>query len=193
MIRGYYWVILWLLLLTGCEIAVKQPELHDFGLPPLTTTNVSRVNTPTIELDAPKWIWDNRIRYRFLYKSPTKVNFYTLDRWIASPPELFKQELISRSQALNQPLLVKFLNFEQQFESPKQAKAVIRLAVTVLSPENNKPLANKEFYYQRYTLSADAKGAVDAFSILVNQSIGDIDRWLIRVQEQHPVENRQNL
>ncbi len=164
------------LAMTGCEIAPKQPDVHDFGLP-LTFSGVSNANTPNIDIDAPKWIWDTRIRYRLLYKSPTKVNFYMLDRWIATPPELFRQQLITHSKFLRYPLAIKFLDFEQQFLSAKQAKVIMRISVTAFS-NDNKSLATQEFYWQHNTLSPDGKGAVEAFAVLVRSAINDIDNWL---------------
>jgi cholesterol transport system auxiliary component len=85
--------------LTACEIAPKQPDVHDFGLPMSLLGSSDNISTPNIDIDAPKWIWDTRIRYRLLYKSPTKVNFYMLDRWIATPPELFKQQLVAQGKS----------------------------------------------------------------------------------------------
>jgi cholesterol transport system auxiliary component len=164
------------LTLTACEIAPKQPDVHDFGLP-VTTINGSSTNTPNIDIDAPKWIWDTRIRYRLLYKSPTKVNFYMLDRWIATPPELFKQQLITQSKFLRYPLSIKFLDFEQQFDTAKQAKVFMRLSVTAFSTDN-KPLATREFQWQRLTPTPDAKGAVEGFAYLVRGAANDIDQWL---------------
>jgi cholesterol transport system auxiliary component len=162
---------------TSCEITPKQPAVHDFGLP-LTTQGITSKSTPTIDIDAPKWIWDNRIRYRLLFKSPTKVNFYMLDRWIASPPELFKQQLQTHGKFLHYPLSINFLDFEQQFETPKKTKVIAHFTVTASSPDNKHTIATQEFYLHRYTQTPDAKGAVEGFSYLINQAISDVDSWL---------------
>lgn len=161
--------------LTGCEIAPKQPDVHDFGLP-IASSHSDMAIVPNVDVDAPKWLWDTRIRYRLLYKSPTKVNFYMLDRWIATPPELFKQQLVEQAK-LRVPLSIKFLDFEQQFNSSKQAKVFMRISVTAFSTDN-KPLATREFQWQRLTQSPDAKGAVEGFAYLVRNAINDIDQWL---------------
>ena len=162
--------------LAGCEIAPKQPDVHDFGLPIVRGHSSGTAIVPNIDLDAPKWLWDTRIRYRLLYKSPTKVNFYMLDRWIATPPELFKQQLVEQTN-LRFPLAITFLDFEQQFDNPKQAKVFMRLSVTAYAAEN-KPLATREFQWRRLTPSADAKGAVEGFAYLVRTAVNDIDGWL---------------
>ena len=72
---------------TGCSISSRQPAMHDFGLPVSTSTYKSkRGNNPVINVDAPTWLWEDRIRYRLLYAAPTRVGFYTLDLWVAPPP-----------------------------------------------------------------------------------------------------------
>jgi cholesterol transport system auxiliary component len=162
------------LALTGCEITQKQPDVHDFGLP---LSGGHNANPVAVDIEAPKWLWDTRIRYRLLYKSPTKISFYMLDRWIATPPELFKQQLMAQSQSLRYPLTLKFLDFEQQFLAPNKAQVIMRVSVTALT-EDNKPLATKEFVWQRPTASPDAKGAVEAFALLVQTAIKEIDSWL---------------
>jgi cholesterol transport system auxiliary component len=166
--------------LTACEIAPKQPDVHDFGLP-IGIGADGNVSVPNIDIDAPKWIWDTRIRYRLLYKSPTKVNFYMLDRWIATPPELFKQQLVTQGKTLRYPLSIKFLDFEQQFNTPKQAKVFMRVSVTAFS-SSNKPLATREFQWQRLTPTPDANGAVQGFAMLVQGAVNDIDSWLADLQ-----------
>jgi cholesterol transport system auxiliary component len=185
LIRGSL-TLLFALNLTACEIAPKQPDVHDFGLP-VGVGAGENASTPNIDIDAPKWIWDTRIRYRLLYKSPTKVNFYMLDRWIATPPELFKQQLATQSKALRYPLVIKFLDFEQQFDTAKQAKVFMRVSVTALS-SNNKPLATREFQWQRLTQTPDANGAVQGFAMLVRGAVNDIDGWLADLPMPPPTE-----
>lgn len=163
--------------LISCEITPKQPALHDFGLSP-STYGIKNEATPSIEIEAPKWVWDNRIRYRLLFKTPTKVNFYMLDKWIAPPPELFQQQLRLRGKFLYAPLVIEFLDFEQQFATPQQAKVIMHFTVTAFSSDKKQTLANKEFYFQHVSQTPDAKGAVEGFAILVNQAINEMDNWL---------------
>jgi cholesterol transport system auxiliary component len=172
----YSLILIVTVLLTGCGITPKQPDVHDFGLAPTVIYSNKRV-IPTIDIDAPKWLWDTRIRYRLLYKSPTQVNFYMLHRWIATPPELFKQQLTMQANALRYPLSIVFLDFEQQFTSAKQAKVFMRMSVTAFSSDN-KPLATREFQWQRLSPSADAEGAVEGFAYLARTAVSEIDSWL---------------
>ncbi|MGZ8200191.1 MAG: ABC-type transport auxiliary lipoprotein family protein, partial [Methylosarcina sp.] len=70
------------LFFTGCTLTPQQPAVHDFGASHAEPYN-KLVTRPDISVEAPKWLQDNRIRYRLLYAEPTRVRFYTMDRWIA--------------------------------------------------------------------------------------------------------------
>ena len=75
--------LLIMLLTTACSVPLKQPVLHDFGLlTPISTYQGKQNIAPTITVDAPTWLWDNRIRYRLLYAPKTRIGFYALDLWM---------------------------------------------------------------------------------------------------------------
>ncbi|MFZ2407812.1 MAG: hypothetical protein WAW41_21995, partial [Methylobacter sp.] len=81
-----YLLIGWLVFFSaGCSVTAQQPALHDFGLPAPAEIHQDKAS---VSVNAPTWLWDNRIRYRLLFASPSQVRFYGLDRWIAPPPEL---------------------------------------------------------------------------------------------------------
>ncbi|MGZ5051528.1 MAG: ABC-type transport auxiliary lipoprotein family protein [Methylobacter sp.] len=159
-----------LLVSTGCGTTGKSPALHDFGLPTSTATEKASVS-----INAPTWLWDNRIRYRLLYSEPTEVKFYGLDRWIASPPELFEQLLNGHSKYA---LVIRLQDFEQQFEAPDRARVVLRFSADAYSNDNQHKLGEREFYLQLYTKTADASGAINGFNDLAHQSVRDVQIWL---------------
>jgi cholesterol transport system auxiliary component len=168
-----------LFFITSCSISPKQPALHDFGLPvSISTYKSNRDNKPAITVDAPTWLWDNRIRYRLLYASPTRVGFYALDLWIASPPELFEQLLISRGKARNYSLIIWLQDFEQQFDTPDHARVVLRFSVEAYSNDNNKKVGTQGFYLERPTTTPNAAGAVNGFANLTRQAADRIQAWL---------------
>jgi cholesterol transport system auxiliary component len=168
-----------LFFITSCSISPKQPALHDFGLPVSISTYKSKLdNKPTITVDAPTWLWDNRIRYRPLYASPTRVSFYALDLWIASPPELFEQLLISSGKIRNYSLIIWLQDFEQQFDAPNRAHVVLRFSVDAYSNDNNKKAGTQEFYLEQPTTTPDAAGAVSGFNNLTRQAVDRIQVWL---------------
>jgi cholesterol transport system auxiliary component len=168
-----------IVLSAGCSITPKSPAVHDFGAS--KTNHDSRPAAKAdITVDAPKWLMDNRIRYRLLYESPTQVRFYTLDRWIAPPTELLKQQL----ETLNHPLAIRLLDFEQQFDSFNQAKVLLRFSVEAYSSDHKKKLGSQEFRFERLTNTPDAIGAVTAFSELARQATDRIQIWLSELSEQ---------
>ena len=164
---------------SGCTHLSRQPALHDFGLPVSTSAYKSELaNKPAITVDAPTWLWDNRIRYRLLYSSPTQVGFYALDLWIASPPELFEQLLISSGKTRNYSLIIRLQEFEQQFDAPDRARVVLRFSVEAYFGDNNKKAGTQEFYLERSTATPDAAGAVSGFADLTRQATDRIRVWL---------------
>ena len=165
---------------TGCSISPKQPALHDFGLPVSMSTNKNeRGNKPAITVDAPTWLWDDRIRYRLLYASPTRVGFYALDLWIAPPPELFEQQLISSRKFQNYSLIIRLQDFEQPFDTQGQARVVMRFSVEAYAGNTNKQVGTREFYLERPTPTPDAAGAVSGFAHLTQQAADSIQIWLV--------------
>ncbi len=161
----------------GCSVTVKQPALHDFGLSAPATTGQGKAS---ISVVAPTWLWDNRIRYRLLYASPSQVRFYGLDRWIAAPPELFEQLLISSGKTRDYVLLVRLQDFEQQFDAADRARVVLRFSVDAYAADNKQKAITREFYLQQPTQSPDAAGAISGFSDLALKATQSIQDWLIK-------------
>lgn len=164
---------------TGCVMSPKQPALHDFGLPQATLNGHDKTAKPIITVDAPTWLWDNRIRYRLLYASPTHVGFYALDQWIASPPELFQQQLTADEKMPSHALQIQLLDFEQQFDAPDKARVVLRFSVDTFSADNKRKLGTREFRLQQPTETPNAAGAVKGFSHLIQRSDEQIRAWVM--------------
>jgi cholesterol transport system auxiliary component len=174
-------LLLFLMVLTGagCSVSSKQPVMHDFGLPVSSSTYKSnRGNNPVINVDAPTWLWDDHIRYRLLYASPTRVGFYTLDLWVAPPPELFEQLLISSGKFENCSLVIWLHDFEQQFDAPDRARVVLRFSVEAYTGSPNKKVNSQDFYLEQATTTPDASGAVSGFENLTRQAADRIQFWL---------------
>jgi cholesterol transport system auxiliary component len=131
-----------------------------------------------VSVGAPTWLWDNRIRYRLLYETPTQVRFYGLDMWIAPPPELFEQMLVSSIKTLNYSLNIQLLEFEQQFDASDRARVVLRFSVDAYSGDNKQKIGTQEFHLEQSTKTPDAAGAVSGFTDLTQQAVGRIQNWL---------------
>ncbi|MGR9088340.1 MAG: ABC-type transport auxiliary lipoprotein family protein [Gammaproteobacteria bacterium] len=176
--NGSYALILsFLWLLGGCSITPGQPALHDFGSGPATSSTRSQM-IPNVTVNSPKWLQDTRIRYRLLYSEPTRVRFYALSRWIAPPTELLEQQLKLSLLPPNGFVKVTLLEFEQQFVSANQSKAVLNLFAEVYTADHHSFKDAKEFRMEQWTSTPNAEGAVDAFSLLTRKAAGQLQSWL---------------
>jgi cholesterol transport system auxiliary component len=170
-----YLLIGWLVFISAaCSVTDKQPAVHDFGLP----VSAKAQGGASITVNAPTWLWDNRIRYRLLFASPSQVRFYGLDRWIASPPELLEQLLTSSGKAQDYVLIIRLQDFEQQFDAPDRARVVLRFSVEAHPVDNNQTIATQEFHLEQVTKTPDAAGAISGFTDLTQQATGKIQDWL---------------
>jgi cholesterol transport system auxiliary component len=169
-----------LFFVTACSVLPKTqppPALHDFGLT-LPTSADGMATQPKVRVSAPEWLADNRIHYRLLYAAPTQVRFYANDRWIAPPNALLEQLFSLESSRWHYPISLKLQVFEQQFEAPGQAKAILRFtAITTPTRKGDMP-RKKDFLLQKACPTADAKGAVTAFADLAKQAVADVSAWL---------------
>ncbi|MGZ4980508.1 MAG: ABC-type transport auxiliary lipoprotein family protein [Methylobacter sp.] len=170
-----YLLIGWLVFFSmGCSVNARQPALHDFGR---VESTMAQQDKGSVNVNAPTWLWDNRIRYRLLYSSPSQVRFYGLDRWIASPPELFEQSLAFNSKAQNYALLIRIQDFEQQFDAPDRARVVLRFSAEAYS-DNNQKVGTQEFYLQQPTKTPDAAGAINGFTDLAHKANEKVSDWV---------------
>lgn len=174
--------VMLILIATGCSIFPQaQPSaVHDFGYPNTNSAleHIALIQQSPITVTAPKWLSDNRIRYRLLYAIPTQVRFYALDRWIAPPPELFEQLLNASGKQWPQPLSIRLDAFEQQFDAPDRAKVMMRFTATT-TPADNNTLSKRNFFLQLPCPTPDAKGAVTGFTVLTKQAVNNIQAWMM--------------
>jgi cholesterol transport system auxiliary component len=166
---------------SSCSLLPSTPSaVHDFGYPytnaPSETTSSPQQLPITVE--APKWLSDNRIRYRLLYSTPTQVRFYSLDRWIAAPSELFEQLLKNNGKQQTSPVTIQLQVFEQQFDAIDKAKVVMRFTVTSTSDDKHHQPRTRDFNLQLPCPTPDAKGAVNGFTVLTKQAVDKIQAWV---------------
>ncbi len=172
-----------LLFAAGCALLPETPvyAVHDFGPPPLTTDTGDRMPPAQISVEAPEWLADTRIRYRLLYAAPTQVRFYSLDHWLAAPNELLEQQLSAVPALAPHAVEIDLESFEQQFKAPGKAEAVLQFrAVSAAGNGRTRP-AEREFLLKEPCQTADARGAVSAFSVLAKRAAGELSGWLLRL------------
>lgn len=168
------------LLLAGCQVLPERPPLpavHDFGPPP------SRHGGPpspwmTVTVQAPEWLHDPMIRYRLLYAQPTQVRFYQLDRWVAPPPDLLAGRLAADRGTAGYELRIELQSFEQTFAQPDRSTVLLRWHAEAINPVNGFLAAERNFDLAQPTRSADAAGAVDGFSRVVDRAVSEVRDWM---------------
>lgn len=167
----------------ACSLAVKLPPvaIHD-----LRAKGQNHVTTGTTwavgALDAPAWLWDDRIRYRLLYDDATLIRYYSLDRWEAPPPALLEQRLSNAGAHPDFILLIRLKQFEQEFDALDKAKAIISLDVEARKGKDQHLVGERSFKLQQMTASADAAGAIQSFTILTDQAAAKIRTWLTELR-----------
>lgn len=157
----------------ACSVADKRPALHDFAAPLSTADQQGRA---WVSVNAPTWLWDNRIRYRLLFAAPSQIRFYGLDRWIAAPPELFEHMLNVSGKAQDYNVIIRLQDFEQQFDAPDRARVVLRFSAEAYF--GNDKVGTQAFYLQQPTKTPDAAGAISGFTDLARQAGEKIQIWL---------------
>ncbi|MDP3007824.1 MAG: hypothetical protein Q8N30_01975 [Methylococcales bacterium] len=172
-----------MLLNSACSTTAKNIALHDFGV----VVGVRASPQPTdktkadISIDSPAWLANDCIHYRLLYAAPTELRCYNLDKWIAPPAELFKQQLLTSGQFSKHRLSIHLLDFEQQFTTAQQTRVVVNVVVDVYEAGSDRLLTTQAFYLQQASATADATGAVAGFAHLTQQAGDKIQQWLMTV------------
>lgn len=169
--KAWVYVTLCILILSGCSTPSKQQVQHDFGVLGVVVASNSVIN-----VNAPTWLWDNRLRYRLLYSESTQIRYYGLDHWLAPPPELLERYLRQYCQVAPFNLAIELLEFEQQFSSLRQASVVLSFTATALRAQQ--VIGAKTFRLVIATPSADASGAVTGFVSLARQAVTQLQSWL---------------
>lgn len=134
---------------SGCQFLPASPPLakrHDFGPRPpstLRSTVPGSVRLALQQVDAADWLEVTEIHYRLLYSDPTRIRAYAYHRWVAPPSKLieqrFRQGWLSASensspQGTPAQIKVELQRFEQVFDSPTAARAIVQVRVQLVRP-----------------------------------------------------------
>ena len=162
--------------ISACSISSKSglPISHDLG-----SNTEQTADSVTITLDAPVWLWDDRIRYRLLYDDDaTVIRYYNRDRWVAPLPALLEHRL--SVAGLRQPihLQLQLTQFEQQFEAVDNADVVMTLKANAYANNGIRLLGKRTFNLSQKNVSPDAAGAITGFITLIEQAQTEIQTWL---------------
>jgi cholesterol transport system auxiliary component len=179
-----------IMLSSACSVTPKGIALHDFGVESGENKNSIKANVShspqttksEINVDTPSWLINDCIRYRLLYASPTQLRCYNLDKWVAPPAELFKRQLQASGKLSKYRLMIQLLDFEQQFDTPKQARVVLHFVADAYPLDSDRLIATQDFRLTQVTPSPDATGAVAGFAHLTQQAADKLQQWLISLK-----------
>lgn len=161
--------------ISACSISSKSglPISHDLG-----SITEQTADSVTITLDAPIWLWDDRIRYRLLYNDATVIRYYNRDRWEAPLPALLERRL--SIAGLRQPihLQLQLTQFEQQFKTVDSAHVEMTLKANAYANNGIRLLGKRTFNLSQKNVSPDAAGAITGFIALIEQAQTEIQTWL---------------
>lgn len=163
---------------TACTLGDKQVALHDFGVPGSSNENVLTAS-PEITVAAPEWLADNGIHYRLLYAEPTQIRTYAQHRWIAAPPELFKQQLLGSGKFQKYALMIRLLDFEQRFDRPDSARVVLGFSVEAYAGDGKRLIGRQLIRLEQAGIAPDVNGAVNGFAGLTRKAMDKIQAWLL--------------
>jgi cholesterol transport system auxiliary component len=179
--KAKLWLFALSILMASCALIPERPSapaLHDLGPATRAELQDPPVRWSVEGVDAPEWLRNDQIRYRLLYADPTRVGFYTLDRWIAPPPTLLAQQLGMAGDGGGYRLRIRLQEFEQMFDRPGQARVVMRFLVAAREPGSLRIVGERAFRINRASPGANAAGAVRGFSALVEEAIARLRAWL---------------
>jgi cholesterol transport system auxiliary component len=174
----------------GCSIVPPRaapPLRHDFGpLPPVAVASdraAPRRALTVGEVSAPTWLDSDAIRYRLLYAEPTLVRRYGVNRWLAQPADLVKlrlQAILAAKDATSDRarLDLRLIRFEQVFDSPHRASAVIEVTARLRS--HGDVLAETEFKSVVHC-TPNVDGAVDGLARAATVAMERVRDWAYRV------------
>lgn len=166
--------------LSGCRFYSPDslsPARHDLG-PWLGDDRAGALHWSVDSVDAPVWMQDERIRYRLLYADSTQPRHYLRDRWAAPPAELLAHFLDGAGGGGGVRLRLSVLDLDHVFTAPGQARLSLVLKIRAYRAGAAQPLAERRLLFDEPTSSADAAGAVAAFSRLAGRTAAEIRLWI---------------
>lgn len=144
-------------------------------------------------MTAPLWLDTKAIHYRLAYHNASQSYAYANSRWSAPPAFLLTQQIKQKIAADTKHLVIKDSSiaiaenelhieleaFSQVFDTVSNSHVVIRFRVSLVN-NAHRLIAQKIFSASQPSPTADAAGAVNAFSIASNQLTDELIHWLSR-------------
>lgn len=164
------------------------------------TPNRSKPDQPTEKhgkkilitpVTAPLWLDNRSIHYRLKYHDAAQSYTYADSRWSAPPAFLLTQQIKQQIAAITDHLVIKDSSmaiadyglhieldeFSHIFGSLNNSYVIIRFRASLVN-NTHRLIAQKTFSSNQPAPTANAVGAVNAFSTASNQLIEDLINWL---------------
>ncbi|SFK84689.1 cholesterol transport system auxiliary component [Nitrosomonas aestuarii] len=198
-------IILGILLLSGCTLFPKpgkRPALYNFvdivgsHIPEQAQQSglETRKNGKKIlvaQVIAPLWLDTQAIHYRLAYHNASQTYTYADSRWTAPPAFLLTQQIKQKIAVDTAHLVIQDSNvakaefelhieledFFQNFETLTDSHVWVRFRASLIN-NKHRLIAQKSFNASQSSPTANAAGAVKAFSITSDQLTDDLVRWL---------------
>lgn len=191
-------------LISACTVLPKPQttvSTYDFGSQAASNTaqlpNQSNLMPKSILIanaTTPSWLESTAIYYRLLYHNPTQTYAYANSRWIAAPAALFTQQIRNRiitdtlefvtkdsaTAKTDYVLHIELEEFMQLFDTATESRIAIGFHASLIERNTRKLIAQKSFNRTEKTPSADAAGAVLAFSTTSHELIDELVNWLLQ-------------
>lgn len=176
----------------GCALGGSNkvaPRLYDFGVAARSAAEIPPVSLGSVS--AAPGLSGTEIRYR-LASDPFQARAYGESRWLAAPAELLGEllhgTLAGSGGKQSGPfgplapaalrLTVQLVTFEQVFDGPSSARAVVRLVAEVQDARTRRTLGRRVIAAERPTPTADAAGAVATLVVLAEEAVAELASWI---------------
>ena len=190
-----------IMLLSGCTIFPKpNTAAATYNFIADTPEKKNQLDQPTIKsgkkilvkhTSAPPWLDSQAIYYRLVFHNPFQSYAYANSRWSSPPAFLLTQQIKQKIAAETNHLIIKdssmatvenelhieLEEFSQIFDTLTDSRVVIRFQASLVN-NSHRLIAQRAFSIQQAAQSADASGAVNAFSIASNQLMDELINWL---------------
>lgn len=171
------------LVLGACALggtkAGSPPAVFDLG-PMVNTAAAPLPELLLTEISAPPWLAGAGIAYRLVYLNEFQAQFYRDSRWTGPPAALLSERLrqklaLGARGGSGKPVLlrIELVEFEQRFGSPTQSEVRVSLRARLGEGVN----LTQTFELAKPSRSADAAGAVQAFSAASDEILGQVLAW----------------
>jgi cholesterol transport system auxiliary component len=172
--------------LSACALSGNKgtaPALFDLG-PIQAKAATPMPDLQLTEIIAPPWLASSGIAYRLLYQNEFQTQFYRDSRWAAPPAALLGERLRQKiaqgsGGASSKPVVLRMelVEFEQRFSSPMLSEVRVGLRARLGEGGGNAGSSTQTFELVKASPSADAAGAVRAFSDASDEILNQVLAW----------------